>query len=193
LAASLGGTFLGGVVTTLIGLGHSLWLFGFLQTFASLGYVLLAGSTVNRPLMYAATGFESLCAGMGTGAFALLLLPLTQERFSATQCALFSSLFGVPRLVAGPICGFIVDAVGWKAFFWLTIASGAPGLILLARFVPLGTREPTFRVEPPASGVPLGTAGLVWRGGAGGPVAVLAPGLPRGACGGARSTAADAA
>src|SRR5262249_37329466 len=75
---------------------------------------------------------------------------------------LFSSLFGVPRLVAGPICGFIVDAVGWKAFFWLTIASGAPGLILLARFVPLGTREPTFRVEPPTSGVPLGTAGLVW-------------------------------
>src|SRR5262245_29483798 len=177
LAASLGGTFLGGVVTTLIGLGHSLWLFGFLQTFASLGYVLLAGSPVNRPLMYAATGFESLCAGMGTGAFAVLLLRLTQKRFSATQYALFSSLFGVPRLVAGPICGFVVDAVGWKAFFWLTIASGAPGLILLARFVPLGTREPTFTVEPPTSGVPLGTAALVWRGVAGGAVAIITWGL----------------
>jgi PAT family beta-lactamase induction signal transducer AmpG len=177
LAASLGGTFLGGVVTTLIGLGHSLWLFGFLQTFASLGYVLLSGSPVNRPLMYAATGFESLCAGMGTGAFAVLLLRLTQKRFSATQYALFSSLFGVPRLVAGPICGFIVDAVGWKAFFWLTIASGAPGLVLLQRFVPLGTREPTFRVEPPAGGVPLGTAGLAWRGVAGGAIAIAASGL----------------
>src|SRR5262249_58685259 len=102
---------------------------------------------------------------------------LTQKRFSATQYALFSSLFGVPRLVGGPIGGFIVDAGGGKAFFWLTIGSGAPGLILLARFVPLGTREPTFRVEPPASGVPLGTAGLVWRGVAGGAVAIGASGL----------------
>ena len=177
LAASLGGTFLGGVVTTLIGLGHSLWLFGFLQSFASLGYVMLAGSPVNRPLMYGATGFESLCAGMGTGAFAVLLLRLTQRRFSATQYALFSSLFGVPRLVAGPICGFLVDAIGWRAFFWITIAAGAPGLILLARFVPLGTREPTFTVEPPTGGEPLGAGALALRGVVGGTIALVASAL----------------
>ncbi|HEV8099313.1 MAG TPA: hypothetical protein VGP56_09190, partial [Gaiellaceae bacterium] len=52
-----GGTFLGGIATTILGLGHSLWLFGFLQSFASIGYVVLAGSPVNRPLMYGATGF----------------------------------------------------------------------------------------------------------------------------------------
>ena len=177
LAASLGGTFLGGVVTTLIGLGHSLWLFGFLQSFASLGYVILAGSPVNRPLMYAATGFESLCAGMGTGAFSVLLLRLTERRFSATQYALFSSLFGVPRLIAGPICGFLVDAIGWRAFFWITIASGAPGLILLARFVPLGTREPTFTVEPPTGGEPLGAGALALRGVVGGTIALVASAL----------------
>jgi PAT family beta-lactamase induction signal transducer AmpG len=152
LAASLGGTFLGGIVTTVLGLGHSLWLFGFLQSFASIGYVVLAGSPVNRPLMYAATGFESLCSGMGTGAFSVLLLRLTEKRFSATQYALLSSLFGLPRLFAGPVCGFLVAALGWRRFFWITIASGIPGLVLLARFVPLGVREPALEVESSGDG-----------------------------------------
>jgi PAT family beta-lactamase induction signal transducer AmpG len=150
LAATLVGTFLGGLVTTAIGLGHSLWTFGFLQVFSNLGYVLVAGSPVNRRLMYGATGFESFTSGLGTGAFAVLLLRLTEKRFSATQYALLTSLFGLPRLISGPLSGFLVGAFGWRTFFWITIAAGAPGLLLLARFVPLGAREPTVAVEAPA-------------------------------------------
>jgi PAT family beta-lactamase induction signal transducer AmpG len=37
---------------------------------------------------------------------------------------------------------FLVNAFGWPEFFWMTIAAGVPGLLLLARFVPLGAREP---------------------------------------------------
>jgi PAT family beta-lactamase induction signal transducer AmpG len=147
LAATLIGTFLGGLVTTAIGLGHSLWLFGFLQVFSNLGYVLVAKSPVNRPLMFGATGFESFTSGLGTGAFAVLLLRLTEKRFSATQYALFTSLFGLPRLFSGPVSGFLVQSLGWSTYFWITIAAGIPGLVLLSRFVPLGVREPT--VEPP--------------------------------------------
>ena len=55
--------------------------------------------------MYAATSFELLTSGLGTGAFSVLLLRMTQKRFSATQYALFSSLFALPRLLAGPITG----------------------------------------------------------------------------------------
>lgn len=148
LAATLVGTFLGGLVTTAIGLGHSLWAFGILQVFSNLGYVVVANTPVNRPLMFGATGFESFTSGLGTGAFAVLLLRLTEKRFSATQYALFTSLFGLPRLVSGPVCGFLVSAFGWSTFFWITIASGLPGLVLLSRFVPLGTREPA--IELPA-------------------------------------------
>jgi MFS transporter, PAT family, beta-lactamase induction signal transducer AmpG len=167
LVATLTGTFLGGAVTTAIGLGHALWAFGILQIGSNAGYILLADHPVDRPLMYAAIGFEQLTSGMGTGAFAVLLLRLTQRRFSATQFALFSSLFGLPRILAGPVSGFLVDAIGWKAFFWFTIACGFPGLLLLARFVPLGTREPEFTIEPPSSREPLGTGALVGRGVAG--------------------------
>jgi PAT family beta-lactamase induction signal transducer AmpG len=135
-----------------------------LQIFSNVGYILLVDSGLNRPLMYNAMAFESLTQGMGTGAFAVLLLRLTQKRFSATQYALFSSLFGLPRLLAGPVSGFLVDALGWKIFFWSTMAAGVPGMLLLHRFAPLGMREPPFTVEPATALPPLSTAALVWRG-----------------------------
>jgi PAT family beta-lactamase induction signal transducer AmpG len=141
LVATLAGTALGGILTSIIGLGRSLWIFGVLQVFSNVGYVLLARSPPSLPLMYAANGFEQLTSGLGTGAFSVLLLRLTERRFSATQYALFSSLFGLPRLVSGPICGAMVDAVGWEAFYWFTIACGVPGMLLLARFVPPTARD----------------------------------------------------
>lgn len=164
LAASLTGTFIGGMLTTFLGLGHSLWVFGLLQIFSNVGYILLADSGLNRTLMYNAMAFESLTQGMGTGAFAVLLLRLTQKRFSATQYALFSSLFGLPRLLAGPVSGFLVDALGWKLFFWSTIVAGVPGMLLLHRFAPLGLRDPPFTVEKSIALPPLSTAALAWRG-----------------------------
>ena len=73
------------------------------QIFSNGGYLLLA--LLDRPnlvAMYAATGFEVFAAGLGMGAFGVLLFRLTEKRFSATQYALFSSLFAVPRVLAGP-------------------------------------------------------------------------------------------
>ena len=162
------GTFFGGAITSVIGLGHSLWIFGLLQIFSNLGYILIILGDTNRPLMYGAMGFETLTTGMGMGAFGVLLLRMTQKRFSATQYALFSSLFALPRLAAGPITGFVVHAVGWMPFFWFTMAAGVPGLVLLQRFAPLGTRDPVFTIEPPRYRQPLTTSGLALRGFAGG-------------------------
>ncbi len=144
LASTLVGTFVGGWLSTVIGLGHSLWIFGFLQAFAALGYVFVAGTEVNRPLMYSATAFEMLTAGIGAGAFSVFLLRITKKQFSATQYALFSSLFGLPRIFSGTVTGFLVKAVGWEVFFWISIAAGIPGLLLLQRFSPIGKREPVI-------------------------------------------------
>jgi PAT family beta-lactamase induction signal transducer AmpG len=168
MVATIAGAFLGGWVTTLAGLGHSLWIFGVLQIFSNLGYFLLAkAGGPNLALMYGATSFELLTSGLGTGAFSVLLLRMTQKRFSATQYALFSSLFALPRLLAGPVTGFVVDAVGWATFFLSTIVMGIPGLVMLARFVPIGVREPQFTVEAAAARAPLSRAALVGRGAAG--------------------------
>jgi PAT family beta-lactamase induction signal transducer AmpG len=143
LFGTIAGAMVGGWLTTLIGLGRSLWIFGFLQVFSNIGYWLLA--IVGRPslpLMYGATSFELFTSGLGTGAFSVLLLRMTEKRFSATQYALFSSLFALPRVLAGPIAGMSVHAIGWATFYLATMIAGAPGLIMLARFVPIGVRDP---------------------------------------------------
>lgn len=158
------GTFAGGVLTTSRGLGPALWISGFLQLFSNLGYAVVAQVGVNRPLMYAAQGFEYLCSGLGNGAFGVLLLRLTQKRFSATQYALLSSLFTIPRVLAGPPAGLLADALGWRDFFVLTLVAGVPGLVMLQRFVPWGVREPDFEVAPVTSAAPLRPGGLVARG-----------------------------
>jgi PAT family beta-lactamase induction signal transducer AmpG len=144
-------------------------VFGVLQIFSNLGYYFV--STAGGPvlwLMYSAAGFELLTGGLGTGAFSVLLLRMTQKRFSATQYALFSSLFALPRLLAGPIAGVSVDAMGWSTFFLTTLAVGIPGLVMLARFVPLGVREPVFTVEDAPPRPPLGAGQVALRGVAGG-------------------------
>jgi PAT family beta-lactamase induction signal transducer AmpG len=168
-AATLGGAFLGGALTNMMGLGPSLWVFGLLQIVSNVGYVFLVDAGVNRPLMYGAMGFESFTQGLGTGAFSVLLMRLTQKRFSATQYALFSSLFGIGRILSGPASGVLVDALGWKTFFYLSMALGIPGLVLLGRFVPWGVKEPVFEVETPRPGaVPLSNRAIAGRGLVGG-------------------------
>lgn len=175
LVGTIAGTLLGGVLTNVIGLGHSLWLFGGFQIFSNVGYALLAHhGEVNIPLMYGAIGFEVFSSGLGSGAFGVLLLRMTQKRFSATQFALFTSLFGLPRIIAGPVAGFSAYSVGWEAFFWSTLVAGIPGMVLLSRFVPLGTREPEFSVEPPRDLGPLEPGQLPRQGAVAGLLAAAA-------------------
>src|SRR4029453_2628525 len=148
ITTTIVGAVFGGWVTTLAGLGNSFWILGFLQLFSNVGYYILA--ILGRPVptaLFAATGFELLTSGMGTGAFTVLLLRLTEKRFSATQYALFSSLFALPRVVAGPITGFAVAAIGWPSFFLTTLVIGIPGLVMLHRFAPFGVRDTQFEHE----------------------------------------------
>jgi PAT family beta-lactamase induction signal transducer AmpG len=116
--------------------------------FSNLGYAALAAAGPDRLLMYGAVVFEMATSGMGTGAFGVLLLRLTEKRFSATQFALLSALFAVSRTVAGPVAGVLAATLGWYHFFLFTVLAGIPGLVMLSRFVPWGAAEP--RIALPA-------------------------------------------
>jgi PAT family beta-lactamase induction signal transducer AmpG len=167
------GALAGGIVTTGLGVGRALWVFGIIQSLSNIGYIAVALSPVNRSRMLAATGFETFASGMGTGAFSVLLLRLTQKRFSATQYSLMSSLFALPRILSGPVAGFLVDAIGWVAYFWVAVAAGIPGLIFLRRFAPIGGQEPDLSVDENRPGVPITSRLLVTRGVAAGLAIVL--------------------
>jgi len=153
--AILVGTLLGGLLTQWRGLGPALWISGILQIFSNLGYAVVASVGPVRWVMYAAQALEYSMSGLGNGAFGVLLLRLTQKRFSATQYALLSSLFSVPRILVGPPAALLVDAIGWRDFFIATLVTGVPGMIMLYRFVPFGVREPEFHVAAPSRGAPM--------------------------------------
>lgn len=142
LFCTLGGTFLGGFLTTIIGLGHSLWIFGLLQIFSNIGYIALSKSGTNPTLFYSAMGFETFTQGLAAGSFSVLLLRLTAKRFSATQFALFSSMVAITRVLGGSLSGFAVSGLGWTNFYYMTMLAGIPGLIFLQRFSPMGVRDP---------------------------------------------------
>jgi len=174
LVATLVGTFLGGLLTNSLGLGRALWVFGFFQIFSNLGYALVAQVGANKPIMYAAVAFELGSTGLGSGAFGVLLLRLTQKRFSATQFALLSSLFSISRVLAGPPAGLLADAIGWRDFFILTIFTGIPGMLMLHRFVPWGVREIEFHTAAPVRGRPVGSGEVAMKAALGGLMASAA-------------------
>jgi MFS transporter, PAT family, beta-lactamase induction signal transducer AmpG len=185
LIAIIAGTFAGGWTSDRIGLGRSLWIFGAIQAVGFLGYIAVDRMTPGLPcaggaataisqsagarlLMYASVGIENLCQGMATGAFGVLLLRLTQKQFSATQYALFSSIFALGRTLAGPPAGYLVDAIGWTPFFLLSVFASVPGLVLLSRFAPIGAREPDLDVEEVGDRKPVSRLRLLaWSGIAG--------------------------
>ncbi len=155
LGATLAGTFAGGLVSDRLGLGRALWLGGVLQSVGCLGYALvdrLGGPIGHSPIdvhrlaMYLAVGSEAAFQGMAAGALDVLLIRLTSRRFSATQYALYSSFFGLGRVIVGPLAGRLVAGFGWTPFFDLTIVAAIPGLVMLQRFSPFGSAEPL--VEP---------------------------------------------
>lgn len=139
--ATVVGAFIGGFVTQRIGVARALWLFGILQGVSNLGYALLAAVPPNFWIMIAVTAVEAAIIGMCAGAFGVLLIRLTSKRFSATQFALFSSLFALARSFSGPPAGALAVGLGWPLFFLATVPAVLPGLFVLQRFAPFGKKE----------------------------------------------------
>ena len=131
LAATLIGAFFGGLLLANLGLYKSLMLFGILQAFTNFGFMALASVGKSYSIMVAVIGMENLAGGMGTAAFVALLMGLCDHRYSATQYALLSALAVMGRVYVGPSAGFLVEAIDWAPFFFVTFLAALPGLGLL--------------------------------------------------------------
>lgn len=127
------GAIFGGALMVRLGLYSSLWIFGLLQTVSNLSFMILAMVGKNYALMVFAVAFENLAGGMGTAAFVSLLMTLCNQRYSATQFALLSSLAALGRVFISPTSGYVVESVGWPVFFLITALAAIPGLCMLWR------------------------------------------------------------
>jgi PAT family beta-lactamase induction signal transducer AmpG len=131
LVSLIVGAMFGGALMARLGLFRSLLLFGILQAISNLSFMILAWLGKNYGMLIFAVAFENLSGGMGTSAFVALLMSMCNQRYSATQYALLSSLAALGRIFIAPTSGFLVSAVGWSAFFFITTLAALPGLGLL--------------------------------------------------------------
>jgi MFS transporter, PAT family, beta-lactamase induction signal transducer AmpG len=142
MVASILGALTGGAVLSRIGINRSLWVFGGLQTLSNLAYYGLAQVGQNYSAMLLAINIENFCGGLGTAGFLAFLMSLCNQRFSATQYALLSSLVAVSRDILTAPAGRIAETMGWPNFFLLTIAAAIPGFLLLPFFAPWKSELP---------------------------------------------------
>jgi PAT family beta-lactamase induction signal transducer AmpG len=144
------GATLGGYLVPRLGLGRSLWIFGFVQGASNALYALASITGGVRWAVYLGVAGENLSIGLGTAALLTLCLRLCEKRFGATQYALLSSIFALGRIVTGPPAGWIVDHWGYTPLFLIAILAAVPGLAVLQVIAPIQQREvPNALGEPP--------------------------------------------
>lgn len=134
--ASLIGGLLGGIWIIGLGINRALWIFGAVQALAILGFSWMALEGANPMLLAAVIGFEAFGVSLGTAAFVAYIATTTDERYTATQFALFTSLAAVPRTFINASAGYIVDQTGWFTFFNLCFILALPGMMLLPKIAP---------------------------------------------------------
>ena len=132
LLMSLVGVLLGGVLIAKLGLLRSLVTGSLLIMLSNAGFAVLA--TTHTPTLLGlglANGLDNLALGIHGTALIAFLSSLTSPRYTATQYALFSSIYALPGKILEGTSGFVVPVIGYPAFFVYTAALSLPALALL--------------------------------------------------------------
>ena len=154
---SVVGGLLGGLWMVRLGINRALWIFGFLQWIAILGFAWLAwlgpaeADAARLVVLAIVIGVEAVGVGLGTTAFVAYMARTTHPAYTATQLALFTSLMAVPRTFINASAGWLVEGgtlplgrlgvytfggLGWFNFFLLCTLLAVPGMLLLFKVAP---------------------------------------------------------
>jgi PAT family beta-lactamase induction signal transducer AmpG len=148
LAMSLVGVLLAGVLINKLGLLRSLVLGSLLIIASNLGFAALAAADVPTLLALGmVNGLDNLALALHGTALLTFLSGLTSARYTATQYALFSSLYALPGKILEGTSGMVVDHIGYPYFFLYTASLALPGLLLLY----LLSRRGAFAASAPAA------------------------------------------
>ncbi len=125
------GAMLGGILTMRMGVMRTLMLGAVLSAATNLLFVWLAGRGHDVGALVFTISADNLSSGIASSAFVAYLSSLTNQAYSATQYALFTSvMLLLPKFIAG-FSGEFVDAYGWASFFTGTALVGVPVLVLV--------------------------------------------------------------
>lgn len=131
MSMTIAGAAVAGIYIARHGIWRAIVVFGVLQMLSNAGYSIAASFDGSRPLLYGATVVENFCGGMGTAAFLAFIMSVCDRERAATENALLTAAFAFSRSLAGSLSGVAAESLGYAPFFWLTLALGIPGLLLL--------------------------------------------------------------
>ena len=150
---TLVGAFVGGVLSSRLGVMRVLMLGAVLSAASNLLFAWLSGVGHDVTALIFVVSADNLASGIASAAFIAYLSSLTNISYSATQYALLSSMMLLlPKFIAG-FSGDYVNAHGYAAFFHATAWLGAPVLLLVwlaGRVVPRGPGAPAGETSNPA-------------------------------------------
>lgn len=125
------GAFLGGLLVARYGMMRPLLFGAVLMFLTNLVFAYLAATGRDIRLLMLTISGDNLAAGMAGSAFIAYMSSLTSTAYTATQYALFSSLFSLPGKFLGGFSGIIVDANGYVFFFIYAGLLGIPAILLV--------------------------------------------------------------
>ncbi|HEX4052360.1 MAG TPA: MFS transporter [Steroidobacteraceae bacterium] len=129
----IAGVFLAGALVARLGLMRSLAVGICLAILSNLSYALLA--TAHAPTLLGlgfTNGLDNLALSVQGVTLIAFLSSLTSPKYTATQYALFASLYALPGKSLEGTSGFVVDRIGYSHFFLYTASLSVPGVLLLA-------------------------------------------------------------
>jgi MFS transporter, PAT family, beta-lactamase induction signal transducer AmpG len=132
LATSMIGVVIAGIVIAKLGILRALVLGSCLIMASNLGFAGLA-STDSPTLvgLAAVNSLDNLAQALHGTSLIAFMSSLTSPKYTATQYALFSSLYALPGKILEGTSGFVVDAIGYPTFFVYTASLSLIGLTLL--------------------------------------------------------------
>jgi PAT family beta-lactamase induction signal transducer AmpG len=138
------GVMAGGGLTIKLGIKRALLIFGILEGLTNAGFLALALVGKSHALLAVAVAADTFCRGLAAAALGAYMLSLCDRSYSATQFALLSSASSFAGRLFSGSAGYLVDRVGWPAFFGFTMVMAIPALCLLP-FIPTEPPPPAPR------------------------------------------------
>src|SRR5688572_17123891 len=115
VVASMAGVFLGGWAVVKLGLLRALVIGALAGPISNLVFVLLAVIGHSMPALYLAIGLDNIASGFSGTCLIAYMSSLTSGGFTATQYALFSSLYALPGKLIASQSGRIIEGAAKSA------------------------------------------------------------------------------
>ena len=125
------GAGLGGLAVARIGIMKPLYAGAILVVLTNLLFVWLANQGTELVYLAIVISADNFSGGFAVAAFIAYLSSLTNQAYTATQYALFSSLMTLPAKILGGYAGVVVEMVGYSYFFLYAGLLGIPAIALV--------------------------------------------------------------